>query len=142
MFIGEYRHTVDDKGRVAVPVRFRSQLAGSAFVARWLDGCLAIFPPDEFDRLAKKTADLPVADPDARFFNRFVFTSAFEFELDRQGRAVVPAGLREWAGLTNEVVVVGAHDHVELWAPDRWDAYGVSTSDSDKIAAQIQGLGI
>ncbi len=142
MFIGEYRHTVDDKGRVAVPIRFRAQLAGTAFVSRWIDGCLAIFPPDGFERLAEKAATLPVADPGARFFNRYVFTSAFEFELDRQGRAVVPAHLREWAGLTTEAVVVGAHDHVELWAPDRWDAYGVSSSDSETIAGHLQGLGI
>lgn len=142
MFTGEYRHTIDDKGRVAVPARFRGDLAGTAFVSRWIDGCLAIFPKDEWNALAAKVGTLSVSDAGARNFARFLFSGAFEVELDRQGRAVVPAGLREFAGLNGEAVVVGARDHVELWQPGRWAAYSAGMNEPDVFAAHIQGLGI
>ncbi len=142
MFIGEYRHAIDEKGRIAVPARFRTQLAESAFISRWIDACLAVFPRDAWDALTAKVAVLPVADASARTFSRFIFSSAFELELDRQGRAVVPAGLREWAGLETEAVVVGARDHVELWAPDRWATYSASMTSPEVLAQHLQGLGI
>ena len=142
MFTGEYRHTIDEKGRVAVPSRFRGELAGSAFVCRWIDGCLAIFPKDEWSALAGKVGALQLTDASARNFARFLFSGAIEVELDRQGRAVVPAYLREFAGLNGEAVVVGARDHLELWQPDRWAAYSAGMNEPDVFAAHIQGLGI
>ena len=142
MFTGEYRHSVDAKGRVAVPARFRAQLAGGAFVSRWIDGCLAIFPRDAWDGLAAKVAGLPISDQGARTFSRFVFSGAFEVESDRQGRIVVPANLREWAGLETEAVVVGSRDHVELWEPGRWAAYSEAMTSPDVLAEHLQGLGI
>ena len=143
MFTGEYRHSVDAKGRVAVPARFRAELAGGAFVSRWIDECLAIFPRDAWDGLAAKVASLPIGDPGARTFSRFVFSGAFEVEIDRQGRIVLPANLRDWAGLDGEaVVVVGARDHVELWEPARWAAYSESMTSPDVLAEHLQGLGI
>jgi MraZ protein len=142
VFTGEFRHTIDDKGRVAVPARFRGDLAGTAFVSRWIDGCLAIFPKDAWNVLADKVGSLQVSDAGARNFARFLFSGAFEVELDRQGRAVVPAGLREFAGLNGEAVVVGARDHVELWQPARWAAYSAGMNEPDVFAAHIQGLGI
>ena len=99
MFTGEYRHSVDDKGRLAVPARFRAQLTGGAYVSRWIDGCLAVFPREAWDGLADKVAGLPVSDPGSRAFQRFLFAGATDAELDRQGRVLVPAYLREWAGL-------------------------------------------
>lgn len=142
MFTGEYRHTIDDKGRVAVPARFRADLAGPAFVSRWIDGCLAIFPRDEWNALAERVASLQLTDASARNFARFLFSGAIEVELDRQGRAVVPAYLREFAGLNGEAVVVGARDHLELWQPQRWAAYSAGMNEPDVFAAHIQGLGI
>lgn len=144
MFTGEYRHTVDDKGRVAVPVRFRAELAGGALVSKWIDGCLAIHPRNAWDALAERTASLPVTDAGARTFQRFIFGAAFEVGLDRQGRLVVPAVLRDFAGLEGEapVVVVGSRDHLELWSSERWGAYSADMDQPDVLARHLQGLGI
>ncbi len=117
MFTGEYRHSVDDKGRIAVPAKFRLQLDGGAYLARWIDACLAIFPKAEFEALAARVGGLGIADAAARTFSRALFASAYEVELDRQGRIVVPASLRELAGLAGDAVIVGARDHAEIWAP-------------------------
>ena len=142
MFTGEYRHSVDEKGRVAVPSKFRAQLDAGAFVSRWMDSCLAIFPKAEFEGLAGRIAGLPVSDANAREFGRFLFSGAFEAEMDRQGRVVVPAYLREWAGLAADAVIVGARDHAEIWAPDRWDSYRSAMEAPDAIAQHLTGLGI
>lgn len=142
MFTGEYRHAVDVKGRIAVPARFRAQLDGGAVVARWLDTCLAIFPMAAWDELATKVGSLPMTDPNGRLLQRRLFAGAFETELDRQGRVLVPQSLRAFAGLEEEVMVLGSRDHAEIWAPARWDAYSESLNDSDAFAQAIAGLGI
>jgi MraZ protein len=142
VFTGEYRHTIDAKGRIAVPARFRGDLAGVAFVSRWMDGCLAIFPKDAWGQLADRVAGLQVSDANARNFARFLFGGAFEVQLDQQGRVVLPASLRDEAGLNGEAVVVGMRDHLEIWQPARWAAYSSRMSDPEVFAAHIQGLGI
>ena len=142
MFTGEYRHSVDDKGRIAIPSRFRARLDDGAFVARWIDTCLAVFPRDEWDRLAEKVAGLPLSDAGSRTFQRFVFAGAFEVELDRQGRIVLPASLRSFAGLAGEAVVVGSRDHAEIWAPAAWDEYRRDLESPEALAAALSGLGI
>jgi MraZ protein len=142
VFTGEYRHAVDDKGRLAVPARFRPQLDGGCVVARWLDTCLAIFPMAGWDALAAKVATLPITDPNARLLQRQLFAGAFETELDKQGRILVPAGLREFAGLEGEAMVLGSRDHAEIWAPARWDDYSQALEDPSAFAAAIAGLGI
>jgi MraZ protein len=142
VFTGEYRHTIDAKGRIAVPARFRGALEGTVYVTRWMDGCLAIFPDDAWQELAVRVAGLQVSDASARNFARFLFGGAFEAELDRQGRTVLPASLREDAGLNGEAVVVGMRDHLEIWQPARWAAYSSQMSDPEVFARHIQGLGI
>lgn len=142
VFTGEYRHSVDDKGRLAVPARCRAQLDDGAFVCKWIDGCLAIFPKSGWDQLAEKVSALPIADADARAFSRFLFASAFEVDLDRQGRVVVPAALREHAKLENEAVVVGSRDHLEIWSPARWDAFSREMESPDALLEHLAGLGI
>lgn len=141
MFTGEFRHTIDGKGRVAVPARFRAELATGAHVTRWIDNCLAIFPNQAWNELADRVSDLRYADAGARAFSRFLFSGAFDVELDGQGRLVVPAGLRQFASLRSEAVVVGAADHIELWEPGRWDAVSADMS-SDEFASRIGNLGI
>lgn len=142
MFTGEYRHAVDVKGRIAVPARFRAQLDGGAVVARWLDTCLAIFPMAAWEELSAKVGSLPVTDPNARLLQRQLFAGAFETELDRQGRVLVPQGLRAFAGLEDEAMVLGSRDHAEIWAPARWETYSESLDDPDAFAQAIAGLGI
>jgi MraZ protein len=142
MFRGGYTHTVDAKGRVAIPARFRAQLDEGAVVTKWVDGCAAIFTRDGFEKLAARVASLPLADVSARSFSRFIFSSAFDVETDAQGRVVLPPAIREWAGLGSEAFVVGAHDHVEIWNPARWDDVQKGVGSADQLAAQMSGLGI
>ncbi len=142
MFTGEYRHAVDVKGRIAVPARFRAQLDGGAVVARWLDTCLAIFPMAAWEELSAKVGSLPMTDSNARLLQRQLFAGAFETELDRQGRVLVPQGLRAFAGLEDEAMVLGSRDHAEIWAPARWNTYSESLDDPDAFAQAIAGLGI
>jgi MraZ protein len=142
VFTGEYRHTVDGKGRLAVPVKFRAQLDPGSMVSGWLDDCLAIHPKAGWDALAAKVAALPITDPQSRRFQRFVFSQAVEAEMDRQGRLLLPAFLRESIGLGTDAVVVGSRDHAEIWAPDRWDAYRRALDDPQELAKAFEGLGI
>jgi MraZ protein len=142
VFTGEFRHSVDDKGRVAVPAKFRAQVEDGAVVSRWLDGCLAIHTRSGWDLLSSKVAALPITDSGSRLFQRVVFAGAFEADLDRQGRVVVPAYLREWAGLEGEAVIVGSRDHGEIWAPARWDDYRRALDDPESLAKALDGLGI
>jgi MraZ protein len=142
VFTGEYRHGLDEKGRLAVPARFRGELQDGAFVSKWLDLCLAIFPKHAWDDVATKVATLNLSDSAARAFQRYLFASAFEVELDRQGRVVIPSGLREFAGLAGDVAVIGSRDHVELWEPGRWMTYSSAMDSPDVLAQHLQGLGI
>ncbi len=142
MFTGEYRHTVDEKGRIAVPAKFRVQLGAGAVVSRWLDACLAIHTQAGWDDLATKVAALPITDQASRRFQRFVFAGAAEVELDRQGRILLPAFLRESIALGNEAVVVGSRDHAEIWVPATWATYGEGLDDPQELAQAFQGLGI
>ena len=142
MFTGEYRHSVDDKGRIAVPAKFRAQLESGAVVSRWLDACLAIHTRPGWEELAGRVAGLPITDPNSRLFTRYVFAGAVEAELDRQGRVVVPAYLREWAGLGADAVIVGSRDHAEIWEPSRWAAYARALDDPDELTRAFSGLGI
>ena len=142
MFTGEYRHTVDGKGRIAVPVKFRAQLDPGSMVSGWLDDCLAIHPKAGWDALAAKVAALQITDPQSRRFQRFVFSQATEAEMDRQGRLLLPAFLRESIGLGQDAVIVGSRDHAEIWAPDRWDSYRRALDDPQELARAFEGLGI
>jgi transcriptional regulator MraZ len=142
VFTGEFRHAVDDKGRVAIPVRFRDDLLGGGFVSKWVDGCVALYPRDAWQALADKAAHLPISDSRSREFQRFLFGAAFPIELDRQNRLVIPAPLREYAGLEAESVVVGLGDHLELWSPPRWAAYSARMNEPSELAEHLQGLGI
>ena len=142
MFTGEYRHAVDEKGRIAVPARFRPQLAGGCVVARWLDSCLAFFPMAAWDELATKVGSLPMTDPNARLLQRQLFAGAFETEIDRQGRVLVPQGLRAFAELDGDALVLGSRDHAEVWAPARWEEYSRGLEDPTAFAQAIADLGI
>jgi MraZ protein len=142
-FTGEYRHTMDTKGRLAVPSKFRAQLSGGAVVTGWLDNCLAIWTKERFDVFMARIQELPVvSDPHARAFVRWFTTSVNEIEFDGQGRFVVPPTLRTRAGLDSAVVVAGVGSRIEVWSADRYDSYQEELATPEVIAANLSGLGI
>jgi MraZ protein len=141
VFTGEYRHAVDDKGRLAIPSRFRAPLDGGVVVARWLDECLAIHTMSAWNVIGEKVAALPISDPRARLLQRRLFAGAFETELDRQGRLLLPLNLRSFAGIDAEATVIGSQGHVEIWAPERWEGYSRELEDPQAFAAAIAGIG-
>jgi MraZ protein len=123
MFMGEYQHTVDPKGRLIVPAKFRESL-GEKFVAtKGMDNCLFVYPMDEWKILEQKLKALPFTKADARAFVRFFFSGATECELDKQGRILIPANLRDYASLDKDVVVIGVSSRVEIWSKERWENY-------------------
>lgn len=139
-FIGEFVHAVDEKGRLAIPAKFRPRFKEGAVVTRWLERSLAIFPAGRFAELQEKVASLPLSDRNARQFGRFLMSGAHEDEPDGQGRIVVPQHLRGYAGIANEAIVVGANDHLEIWAPETWRAYIAETEGT--IEQRLEDLGI
>jgi MraZ protein len=137
MFLGEYTHSLDAKGRVILPARFRDQLEGGAVMARALDGCLAVYPVAEFDRLAGRLREARERGGRERQAARTFFSGAVEITPDKQGRVAVPQNLREYAALEHDVIVAGSFDHLEIW-----DAQRFRTRDQEGIAAIEQGEGI
>jgi MraZ protein len=142
VFTGEYRHTVDDKGRLAIPTRLRAQLAEGGQVSAWMDGCVALHPRDEWERMTAKVDALPFTAEPARKLRRLLYGSAYEAKLDRQGRFVLPQKLRDYAGIKAEVVLVGAGSRIELWAPKRWSEVSEQMDQPEALAESLDGLGI
>ncbi|MFP4661165.1 MAG: division/cell wall cluster transcriptional repressor MraZ [Halanaerobiales bacterium] len=143
MFMGEYQHNMDSKGRVIIPAKFRDEL-GEKFVAtRGLDNCLFVYPMNEWSVLESKLTNLPITSKNARTFVRFFFSGATECELDKQGRISIPLNLREYADLSKETVIIGLANRIELWSKERWDSYLDDAEDSyEDIAAAMEELGI
>ena len=140
MFMGEYSHTVDAKGRLIIPSKFREELGESFVVTRGMDGCLFIYSGEAWEKFEQKLATLPLVSKEARAFTRFFVSGAASCELDRQGRILVPATLREYAGLTKDVILAGSLDHIEVWSKERW-AENIDFSDMDAIAQGLQDMG-
>lgn len=143
MFLGEYEHSIDDKGRLTIPARFRDELEGGVVITRGLDGCLWAFSRSEWEALAEKISRLPTTNQAARNFARFMFSSAFDSIPDRQGRVLIPQNLRTYAGIENETVVIGVMNRVEIWNPATWSQVVTQVEDDPEvIVAQLQDLGI
>ena len=136
MFMGEYRHTVDPKGRLIVPSKFRELLGTEFVVTRGLDGCLFVYPMDSWTAYVDKLKKLPLTDKNARLFMRFLIAGANTCELDKQGRILLPATLREFAGLEKDVLLAGMLDHIEIWNEERWKE-NADFGDMDSIASQL-----
>ena len=120
MFLGEHQHSLDAKGRVILPARFRDQLEGGAVMAKALDGCLAVYPLEEFQQVAARAREAAQRGPAERQAARALFAGAVEFIPDKQGRVAVPANLREFAGLTRDVIVAGMYHRIEIWDAERF----------------------
>ena len=143
MFMGEWQHTLDTKGRLIIPAKFREQLGERFVVTRGLDHCLFVYPPVEWAILEEKLKALPLTQGDARRFVRFLFSGATECELDKQGRITLPGNLRDYAKLDKDVVVIGVSNRVEIWAKENWQVYVEEASASyEEIAEKIVDLGI
>jgi MraZ protein len=143
MFIGEYSHNLDDKGRLAIPVKFRNRLKKGAVVTRGLDNCLFLYPEDEWEKMAEKLAALPISQSNSRAFARLMLAGAMDVEVDKQGRIVLPEYLRAFAKLKREVVVAGLYSRIELWDEELWSTYKKQTeNESGSIAERMAELGI
>jgi len=143
MFLGEYQHNLDIKGRVAIPSKFRQQLSGKAIITRGLDRCLFVFTDKEWEIFAQKIIALPIARSDSRAFTRLMLAEATDVEVDKQGRVLVPAYLREYAHLKKEAIITGLYNRFEIWNLDNWKEYKARTESSgDDIAEKLGELGI
>ena len=141
MFLGRYTHSLDSKGRVAIPARFRDTFGTDGVITRGIDRCLSLYPLDAWQPLAEKVSALSISDPDARAFRRMVFAEAANVDFDRQGRILIPPDLRRYAALDAEVVIVGMHTYVELWSPALWEAQSqVLDQEGSDIAQRLATL--
>ncbi|HHP51300.1 MAG TPA: transcriptional regulator MraZ [Moorella mulderi] len=143
MFIGEYHHTIDEKGRLIIPARFREKLGPKFIVTKGLDHCLFAYPPETWKELEQKLRHLPFTRADVRSFLRFFFSGATECELDRQGRILLPANLRAYAQLDKEAVAVGVSSRVEIWSRQLWEEYCQRTAEQfEALAEKLSDLDI
>lgn len=140
-FCGEYSYNVDPKGRVGIPQKFREILGTRFIVTRGLDECLFVYPMEEWEKFSQQLKSLPISNPNARQFVRFFMSGAVECELDKQGRILIPQTLRNYVGITKEVVVTGVGQRAEIWDLKKWDEYNSQLS-SDEIATNMESLGI
>ena len=141
MFMGEYSHTIDTKGRLIVPSKFREQLGNEFVVTKGLDGGLFVYPNEEWKNIEEKFRNIPLTTKDARKFSRFFFAGAASCEVDKQGRILLPQVLREFADLSKDVVLVGVLSRIEIWSKERWQDTN-SYEDMDEVAEHMAELGL
>jgi MraZ protein len=139
-FAGEFAHSLDEKGRLAIPAKFRGRFKEGAVVTRWTGECLAVWPAPEWTALNADIAKRPRTDPAAARFRHFLLAGAHEGDPDAQGRLTIPSHLREYARLTDEAVVIGNSDHLEVWEPGRWRANLANVQGA--IADDLKDLGV
>ncbi|HEV2107256.1 MAG TPA: division/cell wall cluster transcriptional repressor MraZ [Thermomicrobiales bacterium] len=141
MFLGRHAHAIDAKGRLAIPARFRDGLTDGLVLTRGIDRCLSLYPMAAWIPLAERVTALSFSDPDARNFRRMVFAEAVDLTLDGQGRVLVPPGLRGYADIDREAIIVGVHDAIEIWSPTRWETVNaVMEQDGAAIAQRLATL--
>src|SRR5271168_4815835 len=135
MLIGEYTHTIDDKNRIALPVKFRKELGKKIIVTHGLDNCLFMYPIKEWEKIAEKLGGLGMGQADRRGFNRFFLGGAVEIEVDTIGRILIPDFLKEFADLKTKVIFAGVHNRLEIWDEKKWVAYKKNIqSQADRLA--------
>ena len=141
MLIGEYEHSLDAKGRLIMPAKLREDIGEKFIITKGLDGCLFAFSTTEWEKFEEKLSTLPISNKDARAFTRFFFAGAMDCEIDKQGRFLISSNLREFAGLTKDVVIVGMNSRVEIWSKEKWNSCEESIS-ADEIAEKMEMVGI
>jgi MraZ protein len=143
MLIGEYRHTIDDKRRVALPAKFRRVLGKKLVMTRGLDSCLFIFSETQWGEIVEKLQHLSMGQQHARAFGRYLFSGASEVEIDQLGRVLVPAELADHAKLSGRAVLIGVNDRCEVWGEKAWDAYkDVVEKEADEVAEKLGDIGV
>ena len=141
MFMSEYNHTLDTKGRLIIPAKFRETLGEEFVISKGMDGCLFVYAGDDWNAFEQKLTSLPLINKEARQFARFFLAGAATVEVDKQGRILLPANLREYAGIDKEVVSVGVFSRVEIWSKERY-LENNDFDDMDEIADHMAELGI
>lgn len=143
MFIGEFNYSIDEKGRISLPAKFRVSLKSGAVVTRGLDNCLFVYPKSEWTVLAKKISSLPISQANSRAFSRLMLAGAMDVAIDKLGRIILPEYLREYAGLKKKVVIAGLYNRLEVWAEDKWNKFKTDTEkESNNIAEKMGEMGI
>lgn len=138
LFIGEYKHQLDEKGRLAIPSKFRSKLKKGAVVTKGLDGCLFLYLPDEWNKLVTKLTQMPISQGNARGFSRLMLAGAMPVEVDAQGRINLPKYLIDFAGLKGSSVIAGLMSRLEIWNEKTWEEYKKkSEKESEKMAEAL-----
>jgi MraZ protein len=142
MFMGEFQHNIDAKGRLIVPAKFREELGEKFVVTRGLDGCLFGYPMSEWEQLEEKLKEMPLAKKDARTFVRFFYSAATECEIDKQGRINIPATLRTHGSLEKSCVIIGVSNRIEIWDETRWQEFSTEAEENfDDIAETMIDFG-
>ncbi|OGY36919.1 MAG: cell division/cell wall cluster transcriptional repressor MraZ [Candidatus Andersenbacteria bacterium RIFCSPHIGHO2_12_FULL_45_11b] len=143
MFIGQYNHTIDEKGRMSIPAKYRRDLQQGVVVTRGLDHCLFVYPKSEWEVMAEKLSRLPVSQKKSRAFARLMLAGAMDADLDGQGRVMLPEYLRQYASVKKHVIVAGLYNRLEIWDEDAWREYRTKTElESDDIAESMNDLDI
>lgn len=141
--MGEYLHTIDGKGRLIIPSKFRESLGYRFIATKGLDNCLFLFPENEWSNTEKKLTKLPLTQPNARAYVRLIFSGAAECDIDKQGRILLPANLREYAALEKDVVIAGVMNRIEIWNAESWKVYSTEAENNyEKAAESLADLGI
>lgn len=141
MLIGEYEHSLDAKGRLIMPAKFREDIGEKFIITKGLDGCLFAYSTEEWKKFEEKLSTLPISNKDARAFTRFFFAGAMDCELDKQGRFLISSNLRQFAGFEKDVVIVGMNSRIEIWSKEKWQECEDNIS-ADEIAEKMEMLGI
>lgn len=143
MFLGEYNHSIDAKGRLIVPAKFREELGNDFIVTKGLDGCLYIYPNKEWEEFESKLSALPMGKSDIRKMVRFFLSSATQAEIDKQGRILIPATHRQYAGIEKDVLFAGVGKKIEIWSKEKWEETATfNYEDMDEVAERMSDLGI
>ncbi|HAE80432.1 MAG: division/cell wall cluster transcriptional repressor MraZ [Clostridium sp.] len=139
--LGQYDHTIDAKGRIIIPAKFREQMGDDFIITKGLDHQLFVYAPDEWNLFEAKLRALPISNPQARKLSRFFLVGASDVTVDKQGRITLPMQLREFAGITRDVLLAGVGNHLEIWNPDRYNELN-TYEDMDEVAMSLEGFNI
>jgi len=143
LFIGEYQHGMDLKGRISVPSKFREELGDCFIITKGINGCLFIYSQEEWTSFSQKLRTLPLTNREAQAFIRLFFAGASECDVDKQGRILIPTNLREYAKLDKDISIIGVFSRVEIWSKDSWEDYSNNSSAGyDNILEKLAELGI